>query len=163
MILIFPEPFRVKNPTLDVQNSYMISSVINEIEMRGIGRFVEVNALQESDYVQEIHRIIAKEKPDWVIASGESATACIHLHKQKKILINPVVTFHDLNHVPEYASRHTYGFFGAKPGQKKSYELFQTVYPHSAWHFNTSDLQPADIKDITITIINSEAKQRAKQ
>ena len=56
-VLIFPKPFRIKNPTLDDQNSYMISSLIDEVEMKEVGNFVEVNTLQESDYAKEINRI----------------------------------------------------------------------------------------------------------
>ncbi|MDE6822440.1 hypothetical protein [Bacteroides acidifaciens] len=155
-VLIFPKTFRIKNPTLDDQNSYMISSLIDEAEMREVGNLVEVNTLQELDYAKEIHRIVAKQKPDWVIASGESATACIGLHGQKKILINPTVTFDDLNNVPEYVRQHTYGFFGALPEQEKSYELFQTVYPNAAWYVNVPELQLVYIKDVSIAIINDK-------
>lgn len=153
---MFPEPFRVKNPTLDDQNSYMISLLIDEVELRAVGDVVEVNILQESDYAKEIRRIVAEQKPDWVIASGESATACINLYKQKKILVNPIVAFNDLSNVSEYARQHTYGFFGALPEQEKSYELFQTVYPNSAWYFNITELGLVDIKDISIVIINDK-------
>lgn len=153
---MFPEPFRVKNPTLDDQNSYMISLLIDEVEMRAVGDVVEVNILQESDYAKEIRRIVAEQKPDWVIASGESATACINHYKQKKILVNPIVAFNDLSNVSEYARQHTYGFFGALPEQEKSYELFQTVYPNSAWYFNITELRLVDIKDISIVIINDK-------
>lgn len=155
-VLIFPEPFRIKNPTLDDQNSYIFSSLMGEVEMKEIGDFVKVNTLQGSDYAKEIRRIVAKQKPDWVIASGESATACINIYGQNKILINPIVTFNDLNNVPEHARQHTYGFFGALPEQEKCYELFQTVYPNAAWYFNTFDLRLVDIKEIVISIINDK-------
>ena len=88
-------------------------------------------------------------------AAGESATACLSLHRIKKILVNPIATFEDLNNVPEYARLHTYGFFGALPQQQKSYELFQTVYPNVAWYVNAPDLSLIDIKDIIYGIINS--------
>ena len=153
-VLIFPKPFRVKNPTLDDQTSYLMSSLIENEEMEEVGNFVEVNTLPKSHYANEIRRIVEKQKPDWVIASGESATACINLYRQNKILVNPSVTFNDLNIVPEYARQHTYGFFGALPEQEKSYELFQTVYPHAAWYPKTSELQLSDIKEIVVSIIN---------
>lgn len=155
-VLIFPKPFRVKNPTLDDQTSYLMSSLFDDVDMSEIGNFVEVNTLPKSDYAKEIRRIVAKQKPDWVIASGESATACINLYRQNKILVNPAVTFNDLNNVPEYARQHTYGFFGSLPEQEKSYELFQTVYPHAAWHPTTSELQLSDIKKVAMYIINEE-------
>lgn len=141
---------------MDDQNSCMISSLIDEIEMKEVGNFVEVTTLQESDYARVIRRIVTKQKPDWVIASGESATACINLYGQNKILINPIVTFNDLNKVSEYARQQTYGFFGASQKPEKNYELFQTVYPNAAWYFNTSTLRLVDIKEIIISIINDK-------
>ena len=154
-VLIFPAPFLIKNPTVDQQNDYMISLLRDEMTMESIGDFIEVNALNKSNYHVDVRKIIAERKPDWVIAAGESATACIGLHGIKKILVNPIATFEDLNNVPEYARLHTYGFFGALPQQQKSYELFQTVYPNAAWYVNAPDLSLIDIKDIIYGIINS--------
>lgn len=154
-VLIFPAPFLIKNPTPDQQTEYMISLLKDEIAMDGIGDFIEVNAMDKSDYREEVRKIIAERQPDWVIAAGESATACLSLHRIKKILVNPIATFEDLNNVPEYARLHTYGFFGALPQQQKSYELFQTVYPNVAWYVNAPDLSLIDIKDIIYGIINS--------
>lgn len=152
--MIFPAPFLIKNPTADQQNDYLFSLLKDETAMRGVGDFIDVNVLTKSDYSKDVRKIIAERKPDWVIVSGESATACIGLHGQKKVLVNPTVTFDDLNNVTEYARRHTYGFFGALPQQQKSYELFQTVYPNVAWLVNASDLSLIDIKDIIYEIIN---------
>lgn len=153
-VLIFPEPFHIEKPTLEEQNSYLFPLWMDEVAMNGIGSFIEVNALQKLDYGKEICRVIAEQKPKWVIAAGESATACINLHGQKKILINPIVTFDNLNNVPEYARQHTYGFFGALPEQEKSYELFQTVYPNAVWFVNAFNLRLVDIKNVSIDIIN---------
>lgn len=153
-VLIFPEPFRIKNPTCDEQNSYMISLLIDEAEMSEVGNWIDVNTLQESDYAKEIQRIVTEQKPDWIIAVGESATACINLYWQNKILVNPTVTFNDLNNVPAYARQHTYGFFGALPEQEKSYELFQTVYPNAAWYLNAPELHLVDVKDIVFDIVS---------
>ena len=154
-VLIFPAPFLIKAPTVDKQNDYLFSLLRDEMAMEGIGDFIEVNALNKENYCEEVRRIIAERKPDWVIAAGESATACIGLHGIKKMLVNPIVTFDDLNNVPEYARQHTYGFFGALPQQQKSYELFQSVYPNVAWYVNAPDLSLIDIKDIIYGIINS--------
>ena len=153
-VLIFPAPLLIKEITADQQNDYMFSLLKDEMALEWIGDFIEVNALNKSYYCKEVRKIIADQKPDWVIASGESATACIGLYGQKKILVNPIVTFDDLNNVPEYARLHTYGFFGALPEQEKSYELFQTVYPNVSWFVNAPNLQFIDIKDIIYGIIN---------
>ena len=158
-VLIFPAPFLINDPTTDQQNEYMISLLMEEMAMEGIGDFIEVNALDKSNYHEVVRKIIADRKPDWVIAAGESATACISLHGIKKLLVNPIVTFDDLNNVPEYARQHTYGFFGALPQQQKSYELFQSVYPNAAWYVNASNLSLIDIKDISICIISDKSNE----
>lgn len=154
-VLIFPAPFLSQEPTADQQNDYMFSLLRDGMALEGIGDFVEVNVLNKSDYCEEVRKMIAEQKPDWVIAAGESATACINLHRQKKILINPFVKWDDLNNVPDYARLHTYGFFGALPEQEKSYELFQTVYPNASWFVNAPNLSLIDVKDIIRGIINS--------
>ena len=89
-VLIFPAPFLIKAPTTDQQNDYMYSLLRDEMAMEGIGDFIEVNALNKSDYCVDVRKIIAERKPDWIIAAGESATACIGLHGIKKILVNPI-------------------------------------------------------------------------
>ena len=158
-VLIFPAPFLIKNPTADQQNDYLFSLLMEEMTMESIGDFIEVNALNKSNYYEDVCKIIDERKPDWVIAAGESATACISLHGIKKILVNPIVTFDDLNNVSEYARQHTYGFFGALPQQQKSYELFQTVYPNAAWYVNAPNLSLIDIKDISIWIISDKSNE----
>ena len=158
-VLIFPVPFLTQKTTADQQNDYMFSLLKDEVALEGIGDFIEVNALNKSDYCEEVRRIIAEQKPNWVIASGESATACINLHQQKKILINPFVKWGDLNNVPDYARLHTYGFFGALPEQEKSCELFQTVYPNVSWLVNIPNLSLIDIKDISIEIISNRLNE----
>lgn len=153
-VLIFPAPFLLNNPTSDEQTAYIISSVMEEVTMKETGNVIEVNKLDKTIYTQEVRRLIKEQNPDWVIASGESATACISLHRQKKILVNPTVTTDDLNNVPEYARHNTYGFFGALPEQEKNYELFQSVYPNVAWYGNKPDLRLDDIKNIVMDIVN---------
>ena len=158
-VLIFPAPLLIKEITADQQNDYMFSLLKDEVAREWIGDFIEVNALNKSDYCEEVRRIIAEQKPDWVIASGESATACINLHQQKKILINPFVKWGDLNNLPDYARLHTYGFFGALPEQEKSYELFQAVYPNASWFVNAPNLCLIYIKDISTEIIKDRLNE----
>ena len=158
-VLIFPAPLLIKEITADQQNDYMFSLLKDEVALEGIGDFIEVNALNKSDYCEEVRRIIAEQKPNWVIAAGESATACINLHQQKKILINPFVKWGDLYNVPDYARLHTYGFFGALPEQEKSCELFQAVYPNASWFVNIPNLSLIDVKDISIEIISNRLNE----
>lgn len=157
-VLIFPTLFLINTPTADQQNEYMISLLTDEMALDGIGDFIEVNILNKLYYSKEVRKIIVERKPDWVIATGVSATACIGLHGIKKILVNPTVTSNDLNNVSEYARQKTFGFFGALPEQQRNYELFQTVYPNAACYVNAPDLSLIDIKDISISIINEYSK-----
>lgn len=153
--LIFPEPFHINNPTFEEQNDYMISSLYDEVAMEEVGTFVDVNKLEKSDYYNEIQRLIARKKPDWIIAAGESATTCLKLFEQKKILLNPSVTEADLEHVTEYAKTHTFGFFGASAEREFSYGLFQTLYPNTYWFVNVPELQLANIAEICKSIIEN--------
>lgn len=128
--------------------THIRNTMIEMQAMMDIGDFIEVNALNKSDYHEEIRKIIAEWKPDWVIAAGESATVCLSVHGQKKIQVNPIVTFDEFNNVPEYILLHTYVFFGALPQQQKSYEMFQAVYPNVTWYINVPNLNLINIKDI---------------
>ena len=99
-----------------------------------------------------IPEIVNTEKPEWVIALDNSATVALKLKRQKKILINPKVTFDDLNNVPEFARQYTYGFFDQN--HEEDYNRFQSVYPNSAWYFNLKDMSLFDIKDIAKGIMD---------
>ena len=45
-VLIFPAPFLIKSPTADQQKDYLFSLLKDEMAMKSIGDFIEVNALQ---------------------------------------------------------------------------------------------------------------------
>ena len=64
-VLIFPAPFLIKEITADQQNDYMFSLLKDEMALEWIGDFIEVNALNKSDYCEEVRRMIAEQKPDW--------------------------------------------------------------------------------------------------
>ena len=147
-VFVFPDSFGIKDSTADKR----YACLKDKEAATGIGEFIEIH---ESD--SEISKIITMRKPDWVVAVGASATACLTLHGQKKILINPVVTENDLNNVTEYAREHTYGFFGALPEQEKSYELFQIIYPNASWFVNAPCLSIMNIKDIILEIIGNKS------
>lgn len=56
-----------------------------------------------------------------------------------KILVNPTVTYNDLNNVSEFDRQYTFGFFDKD--FEKDYELFQKVYPNAAWYGDTKELR----------------------
>ena len=76
------------------------------------------------------------------------------LRNQRKILINPIVKFEDLNNISEFDRIYTYGFFDKS--HKEDYEHFQAVYPNSDWYGNTDDIYLFTIKDIIKEIIGKE-------
>lgn len=152
-VIIIQDTFRIDHPTSDDQLGYIMTETINQVECADLGEFIEINDLPKEGYVRSLRQIIADRKPAWVIAVGESATACLNLHRQHKMLINPKVTFNDLNNVPERARQITWGFFDASPDNEHCYELFQTVYPNAAWYLKTLHLQLADLADLIKTIL----------
>ena len=66
-VLIFPAPLLIKEITADQQNDYMFSLLKDEMTLEWIGDFIEVNALNKSDYCEEVCRMIAEQKPDWLL------------------------------------------------------------------------------------------------
>ena len=71
--------------------------------------------------------------------------------RMRKVLINPTVTYDDLNMVSEFARMNTYGFFDQK--HEADYNLFQSVYPHVVWCPGIPHLRLIDVKDVVKEII----------
>ena len=57
----------------------------------------------------------------------------------------------DLNNVSEFDRHYTYGFFDKD--HEKDYELFQKVYPNSAWYGDTKSLRLCDIEAVVKGIL----------
>ena len=149
--LIFLKKFNIKNPTLDDQNAFMMTEIRDEVECKNLGTFITNEVLYNKDLETFIPEKVKSENPDWIIALDNSATVALKLKRQKKILINPKVSFDDLNNVPEFARQYTYGFFDQD--HEEDYNRFQSVYPNSAWYLNLKDMSLFDIKDIAKGII----------
>ena len=152
--LIFLRKFNIKNPTLDDQNSFMMAEIMDEVECEGLGKFYTNHVLFDKNLKEFIPETIKAEKPEWIIALDDSATIALKLKRQKKILINPKVTFEDLNNVPEFARQYTYGFFDQN--HEEDYNRFQYVYPNSALYINLKNMSLFDIKDIAKEIIEED-------
>ena len=152
--LIFLRKFNIKNPTLDEQNAFMMTEIMDEVECQDLGIFFTNEILYDKDLKTFIPEKVKSEDPEWIIAVDDSATVALKLKRQKKILINPKVSFDDLNNVPEFARQYTYGFFDKK--HEEDYKRFQSVYPNSAWYINLKDMSLFDIKDIAKGIIEED-------
>lgn len=151
--LIFLKPFAIKNPTPDEQNEFMMREVVNEVECRDLGEIYNNEILHGKNLAEFIGEEVDRLRPEWVVAEGACATVALSLKRPKKILLNPKVTFDDLNNVPEHARQNTFGFFDDR--HEQDYERFQSVYPHSAWFPQDDDLTLFTIKEVVQSIIET--------
>lgn len=152
--LIFLKKFDLVNTTIDEQDDFIISEIVNELECGDFGKLYTNDVLSKRNLNTFILEEVAKYYPLWVIAEGNSASVAQHLRNQRKILINPTVKSENLNNISEFDRTYTYGFFDRT--HEKDYENFQSVYPRSAWYGNTNDLYLFTIKDIIKDIIEKE-------
>ena len=133
-IIFFLQYWDKKNPTLEDQTDFMLCEMDEEEESMKIGDKVYSN----TDYYNSkkepkefIREVIRKECPQWVIGIENTATILISYKRQKKILINPIVTLNDLNWVTPETIRDTYAFFSAD--YEKDYEMYSKVYKNVAF------------------------------
>lgn len=150
--LVFLKPFSIKNPTLDEQNTFMIREIINEVECASLGEMYNSDMLYGKELVTFIPQEVTDRHPDWIVAVGKCASVALGIKHQKKVLLNPNVTFEHLNNVPEFDRENTYGFFDDL--HQRDYERFQTVFPHAAWFPYDDNLTLFTIKEVVEEIIN---------
>lgn len=150
--LVFLKPFSIKNPTLDEQNDFMMTEIVNEVECANLGKIYNNDMLHGRDLATFIPEQVRENKPQWVVAVGQCATVALGILNQKKVLLNPKVSYDHLNNVSEFDREHTYGFFDDR--HEQDYERFQTVFPHAAWFPQDDDLTLFTIKEIVEEIIN---------
>lgn len=151
MNIIFFSPFTMKDASLDGKNTFLINECLNIAACGNIGKIYTYQQLTHPDIRSFIHHEIRQIHPNWVIAENESATATLGLKRQKKILINPIVHFNDLNNIPEFARRYTYAFFDRN--HEQDYNRFQTVYPNTFYYPTIIGLSLFMIKAIVEDII----------
>lgn len=153
-VLIFLRPFTTKNPTLDEQNAFMEMEIVNEVECADLGYIYSNEVLYGKDLNIFIRKTVKEKHPQWIIAEGASATAAFGLKHQKKILINPKVSYENLNNVSEFDRQKTFAFFDDR--HEQDYERFQSVYLNSAWFPDDDNLTLFTIKETVQTIIETE-------
>lgn len=154
--LIFPAPFNNKTGTVEEMNGYIFSEIANQTACAAFGNYIDTNQFPRNQLAEEIRAIVKKKRPEWIIAANESATACLGLHRQRKILINPELETCHLNNVPEFARVHTWMFFSLPFEQ--SYECANTVYSNLAFIGGIPNLHLAGLKEQISVIITAETQ-----
>lgn len=150
--LVFLKPFSIKNPTLDEQNDFMMTEIVNEVECANLGKIYNNDMLHGQDLATFIPEQVRENNPQWFFAVGQCATVALGIRNQKKVLLNPKVSYDHLNNVSEFDREHTFGFFDNR--HEHDYERFQTVFPHAAWFPQADNLNLFSIKEIVEEIIN---------
>lgn len=130
-ILVFLNPFIIGNPTLEQQTDFLFENMMSTSALGKFGEVCDYKILPKTEIELKayIERKIREEKPQWIIATDFSASilACIKI--PNRILINPIITFDDLNNVPERVREATYGFFDQS--HEADYERYCSVYPNA--------------------------------
>lgn len=152
--LVFLKPFTLKNPTLYEQNTFMTRETINEVECADLGEIYSSEVLHGKNLKEFIPETVKAKHPEWIIAENECATVALGLKHQKKILINPKVSYDDLNNVPDFIREHTFGFFDDR--RQRDYERFISVYPHAAWYPEDDNLILFTIKEVVEELIEND-------
>ncbi len=150
--LVFLKPFSIKNPTLDEQNDFIMNEVFVEMECASFGEMYDSDKLYGKELETFIPKEVSAKHPDWVIAVGKCATVALGIRRQKKVLLNPKVSYEHLNNVTDFDRENTYGFFDDM--YEQDYERFQSVFPHAMWLPQDDNLTLFTIKEVVEEIIN---------
>ena len=129
-ILVFLNPFIIGNPTLEQQTDFLYENMMSSSALGKFGECFDYKILPKTEVELKayIEGKIREEKPQWIIATDFSASILAGIKIQNRILINPIITFNDLNNVPERVREATYGFFDQS--HEADYERFCSVYPN---------------------------------
>lgn len=157
-VLIFLSTFEKKNASLEEKTEFIISQNETYLEYASLGEVFDYSKLPYNDPVGLKNFILEKIKenqPKWIVGEGTSATVLMGIKIPGRMMVNPKVSFDDLNIVPDYVRQSTFGFFDKY--YEKDYERFQSVYPNSAWYPETS-IDLIDMKSMISTLINSNGE-----
>ena len=157
-VLIFLSIFNKKDASMEEKTDFIIGQNEIYLEYKSIGEIFNYRKLPYNDPVglkSFISEKIKVNNPKWIVGEETSATVLMGMKVPGRILVNPKVSFDDLNNVPDYVRQSTFGFFDKF--HEKDYEKFQSVYPNSAWYPETS-VDLLDMKSMIETIIDSDGK-----
>ena len=127
--LVFLNPFTIENPTRERQTEFLYENMMASSAFGKLGRVYDYRELPKTEEELKvfIEGKIIEEKPQWVIATDSSASVLAGIKIPNRILINPGISFDDLNNVPEHVRQTTHGFFDQS--HETDYERFCSVYP----------------------------------
>lgn len=127
--LVFLNPFIVENPTREQQTEFLYENMLASSALGKSGKVYDYRELPktEEELKTFIEAKIMEEKPLWVVATDLSASVLAGIKIPNRILINPAISFDDLNNVPEHVRQTTHGFFDQS--HESDYEPFGSVYP----------------------------------
>ena len=155
-VLIFLSTFDKKDASMEEKTDFIIGQNEIYLDYEPLGEVFDYRKLpyNNPDGLKNfILEKIKENQPKWIIGEGTSATILIGLKFPGRIMVNPKVSFEDLNNVLDYVRESTFGFFDKY--REKDYERFQSVYPNSAWYPETS-IDLSDLKPLIEGIINSD-------
>lgn len=157
-VLIFLSTFHKKEATMEEKTDFIIGQSEAYSEFSSLGKVFDYRNLpyNDSDGLKKfILEKIKEYQPKWIVSEGTSATVLMGMKIRGRILVNPKVSFDDLNNIPDYVRQSTFGFFDKY--HEKDYERFQSVYPNSAWYPEIS-IDLLDLKSMIETIIKSDGE-----
>ena len=155
-VLIFLSTFNKKDASMEEKTDFIIGQNEMYLEYESLGEVFDYRKLPYNGPVRLenfISEKIKENNPKWIVGEGTSATVLMGMKMPGRILVNPKVSFDDLNNVADYVRQSTFGFFDKN--HEKDYERFQSVYPHSAWYPETT-IELLDMKSMISSIINSD-------
>lgn len=141
---------------MEEKTDFIIGQNEMYLEYITIGEVFDYRELPYNDLAglkKFISEKIKENKPKWIVGDGTSATVLMGMKIPGRIMVNPKVSFEDLNNVPDHVRKSTFGFFDKY--HEKDYERFQSVYLNSAWYPETS-IDLLDLRSMIETIINSD-------
>lgn len=157
-VLIFLSTFDKKDASMEEKTDFIVGQAEAYSEFSPFGKVFDYRNLPYNDSTglkNFILERIKENQPKWIVGEGTSATVLMDKKIPGRILVNPKVSFEDLDNVPEFVRQSTFGFFDKF--HEKDYEKFQSVYPNSAWYPETS-VDLLDMKSMIETIIDCDGK-----
>ncbi|MCH5234600.1 MAG: hypothetical protein J1E16_04845 [Muribaculaceae bacterium] len=154
-VLIFLGTFDKMDASMEEKTDFIIGQNEIYLEYKSMGEVFDYRKLPYNDPVRLksfISEKIKESKPKWIVGEESSATILMDMKIPGRIMVNPKVSFEDLNNIPDHIRESTFGFFDKY--HEKDYERFLSVYPNSAWYPETS-IDLIDVKSLINTIINS--------
>lgn len=133
-------------PVSDTQLGSSSDNTYDWAAGRKLGRVYTFTDLSEVT----VRKLCDTEKCEWVVAVQGAATAMLHVHGYKRILINPIITPDD---VLGSDADNIWGFFGGSPEEEASYEIFQSKYPNAVWYLGRENLHLWEISEEINVII----------